>query len=139
MFADFHHFTLLAPALPAAVNGVGSVSTVSTVYGTTAGEADIYFGAAHLNADNVAENWISDDQVSNMAAGVNGPVTRNEGMYNAYTSVKAFWSDTINMDNLRGGDATGLATPGAQEVTSEADGVSGAGNTVHTYSGDSFY
>ena len=43
------------------------------------------------------------------------------------------------MDNLRGGDATGLATPGAQEVTSDADGVSGFGNSVHSYSGDSFY
>ncbi len=49
-----------------------------------------------------------------------------------------YWSDTINMDNLRGGDAAGLATPGAMEVTSDADGVSGADNTVHTYSGDSF-
>ena len=92
-----------------------------------------------MNVDNVSEDWLDDDQVSDMAAGVNGPVTRNEGMYNAYTAIKAYWSDTINMDNLRGGDATGLATPGAMEVTSEADGVSGAGSTVHTYSGDSFY
>ncbi len=74
-----------------------------------------------------------------MNAGVNGPIDRNEGAYNGYAAVKAFWADTTNTDNLRGGDATGLATPGAQEVTSDADGVSGFGNTVHSYSGDSFY
>ncbi len=82
----------------------------------------------------MSETWISDDQISDMAAGVNGPVTRNEGMYNAYTSVKAYWSDTVFMDNLRGADATGLATPGAQEVTG-----ANPGNTVHTLSGDTFY
>ena len=59
-------------------------------------------------------------------------------MYNAYAAVKTYWSDTIVMDNLRGGDATGVATPGAQEVTSTSGGVSGNGNTTHTYSGDSF-
>ena len=134
MFADLHHLHQFI-----SLEQGGSVTTVSTVAGTTAGEADIYFGAAHMNVDNVAEDWLDDDQVSDMSAGVNGPVTRNEGMYNAYTAIKAYWSDTINMDNLRGGDATGLATPGAMEVTSDSDGVSGAGNTVHTYSGDSFY
>ena len=96
-------------------------------------------GATHITADNVHESWLSDDQVSDMNAGVNGPIDRNEGAYNGYAAVKAFWADTTNMDNLRGGDATGLATPGAQEVTSDADGVSGFGNSVHTYSGDSFY
>jgi hypothetical protein len=70
-------------------------------------------GATHITADNVHESWLSDDQVSDMATGGNGPVTRNEGMYNAYTAVKTYWSDTIVMDNLRGGDATGVATPGA--------------------------
>ena len=62
-----------------------------------------------------------------------------QGAYNGYTSIKAYWYDTTLIDNLRGGDATGMATPGAMEVTSDSDGVSGAGNTVHTYSGDSFY
>ena len=102
-------------------------------------DANIYFGALHINNDNVKEDWLDDDQVSDMSTGGNGPVTRNEGMYNAYTAVKTYWSDTIVMDNLRGGDATGVATPGAQEVTSTAGGVSGNGNTTHTYSGDSFY
>jgi hypothetical protein len=96
-------------------------------------------GALHINNENVEEDWLDDDQVSAMNTGVNGPVTRNEGMYNNYTAVKTFWSDTVVMDNLRGGDATGVATPGAQEITSTADGVSGIGNTTHTYSGDSFY
>jgi hypothetical protein len=60
-------------------------------------------------------------------------------MYNGYASVKTYWSDTMVMDNLRGADATGVATPGAQEVTSTSAAVSGLGNTTHTYSGDSFY
>jgi hypothetical protein len=74
-----------------------------------------------------------------MNTGVNGPVTRNEGMYNNYTAVKTYWSDTVVMDNLRGADATGVATPGAQEISSTSSAVSGIGNTTHTYSGDSFY
>ncbi len=63
-----------------------------------------------------------------------------QGACNGYTAVKAFWYDTVLIDNLCGGDATGLATPGAQEVSIAADGtVSGIGNTVHTNSADTFY
>ena len=64
-----------------------------------------------------------------------------QGAYNGYAAVKAYWSDTIVEDNLRGGDATGAATPGAQEVTIDtaSGAVSGIGNTVHTYSEDVFY
>ena len=62
-----------------------------------------------------------------------------QGMYNAYAAVKTFWSDTTLMDNLRGADATGVATPGAQEISASADGVSGTGNTTHHFSSDSFY
>ena len=134
MFADLHHLHQFV-----SLEQGGSVTATSWVGGTNAGEADIYFGATHITADNVHESWLSDDQVSDMNAGVNGPIDRNEGAYNGYAAVKAFWADTTNMDNLRGGDATGLATPGAQEVTSDADGVSGFGNSVHSYSGDSFY
>ena len=47
-------------------------------------------GAAHITADNVHESWLSDDQVSDMNAGVNGPIDRNEGAYNGYAAVKAF-------------------------------------------------
>ena len=57
-------------------------------------------------------------------------------MYNHYASEHAYWSDTTNMDNLRGADATGKATPGAMEVSSDAFSVTGFGNTRHTYSGD---
>jgi hypothetical protein len=57
-------------------------------------------------------------------------------MYNNYAAMHAIWSDTTNMDNLRGADATHSATPGDQEVSSSATAVTGFGNTVHTYSGD---
>jgi hypothetical protein len=63
-----------------------------------------------------------------------------QGAYNGYAAIKTYWSDTVVMDNLRGGDATGLATPGAQEIFIADEGtVSGIGHTVHTYSADSFY
>jgi hypothetical protein len=80
-----------------------SVSTVSKVDGTGPGEADIFFGmlkaaqfnvqltllslllsyvwcegASHVDKTNVAEDWLSDDQVSPMNLGGNGPNTRNE-------------------------------------------------------------
>lgn len=60
-------------------------------------------------------------------------------MYNNYASEHAFWADTTNMDNLRGADATGKATPGSFEVSSTADSVTGFGNTRHSYSGDEIH
>ena len=134
MFADLHHLHQFI-----SLDQGGSVTAASWVGGTDAGEANIYFGALHIDSTYVAEDWLSDDQVSAMNVGGNGPVLRNEGMYNNYTAVHTYWSDTTVMDNLRGGDATGVATPGAQEVVSTSDGVSGFGNTTHSYSGDSFY
>ena len=111
-----------------------------------------------MDNENVAENWLADDQVSDMSIGHNGPVTRNEvdlrtkslcflsrltcfmqGMYNNYAAEHAFWADTTNMDNLHGADATGKATPGAMEVSSTATAVTGFGNTRHSYSGDEIH
>jgi len=117
----------------------GWVSAKSKVSGTGQGVADIWFGGSHVDNENVGENWLADDQVSDMSVGHNGPVTRNEGMYNSYAAEHAFWADTTNMDNLRGADATGKATPGAMEVSSTATGVTGFGNTRHTYSGDEIH
>ena len=157
MFADLHHLHQFI-----SLDQGGSVTGASWVGGTNATDANIYFGkhetkvpnifnccnttsnrfgsgALHIDSSNAAEDWLDDDQVSAMNTGGNGPVTRNEGMYNGYAAVKTYWSDTVVMDNLRGGDATGVATPGAQEITSTASSVSGTGNTTHTYSGDSFY
>jgi hypothetical protein len=57
---------------------------------------------------------------------------RSQGMYNNYGAIHAFWSDTTDMDNLRGGGAT----PGSMKVDAQAH--TSFGNTVHTYSGDTF-
>jgi len=35
-------------------------------------------GAAHISTAETSESWMSDDQISDMAAGVNGPITRSE-------------------------------------------------------------
>ena len=80
----------------------GSVSGSSTVSGTAATNANIFFGlfkfvkatnglitfdsfvfagASHLDNANVAESWLGDDQVSPMNVGGNGPVTRNEVLF----------------------------------------------------------
>jgi hypothetical protein len=60
-------------------------------------------------------------------------------MYNAYAAEHAYWSDTTNMDNLRGADSTGKATPGAMEVDSNPNSVTGFGNTRHSFSGDEIH
>ncbi len=57
-----------------------------------------------------------------------------QGMYNGYAAIKADWSDTVFMDNLRGADATGTDVAGEQEITG-----ANPGNTIHTLSGDVFY
>jgi hypothetical protein len=134
MFADLHHLHQFM-----SLDQGGAITGDSVTGGTAATNANIYFGALHIDNTNVKEDWLDDDQVSAMNTGGNGPVTRNEGMYNNYTSVQTYWSDTTLMDNLRGGDATGVATPGAQEVTASTSGVTGFGNTTHSFSSDSFY
>ncbi len=73
MFADLHHLQQFV-----SLEQGGSVTATSWVGGTNAGAADIYFGAAHITADNVHESWLSNDQVSDFNAGVNGPIDRNE-------------------------------------------------------------
>jgi hypothetical protein len=55
-------------------------------------------------------------------------------MYNGYAAIKADWSDTVFMDNLRGADATGTDVAGEQEING-----ANPGNTIHTLSGETFY
>ena len=76
MFADIHHLHQFV-----SLEQGGSVTATSWVGGTNAGEANIYFGAAHITADNVHKSWLSDDQASDFNAGVNGPIDRNEVMF----------------------------------------------------------
>ena len=60
--------------------------------------------------------------------------TAYQGAYNGYAAIKADWSDTIFMDNLRGADETGTNVAGLQEVS-----AANPGNTIHTLSGETFY
>ena len=41
-------------------------------------------GALHINNENVAEDWLDDDQVSAFNVGGNGPVTRNEVRFHSF-------------------------------------------------------
>ena len=41
-------------------------------------------GALHINNENVAEDWLDDDQVSAFNVGGNGPVTRNEVRFHIF-------------------------------------------------------
>jgi hypothetical protein len=47
-------------------------------------------GAEHINADDVSKSWMSDDQISSMSAGVNGPVDRNEVRESPFVSLPLF-------------------------------------------------
>ena len=82
MFADLHHLHQFV-----SLEQGGSVTATSWVGGTNAGEANIYFGAAHITADNVHESWLSDDQASDFNAGVNGPIDRNEVCLNLNVAI----------------------------------------------------
>ena len=57
-------------------------------------------------------------------------------MFNSYAAIQTYWRDTTTMDNLRGG-ASGVA--GGQEISYNSTyNTVGAGNTLHTFSNDTF-
>jgi len=64
----------------------------------------------------------------------------DQGMWNSYAAISAYWSDTTAMDNLRGADITATTVAGSTETigaNTAANNVRG-GHTVHTTSTSSF-
>ncbi len=77
-----------------------------------------------MNAGDAAKNFLADNQTT---GGV--PMTGGVGMFNDYVGMHSFWSDTTDMDNLRGADITDHSVAGSIED------VTRGGSTVHTASG----
>jgi hypothetical protein len=121
MFDAIHHFTQLSSCVGANSCGVG---------------APLVFGAVSITSTNAAESWLSDSN-SSVAFDMTGS---DQGAYNSYAAISAFWSDTTNMDNLRAGDITDSSIAGSVEAigaNTAATNVRG-GHSVHTAS-DSTY
>jgi hypothetical protein len=64
-----------------------------------------YSGATHINSDNVHEEWLSDNQASDFAAGVNGLVDRNEVVKSPPTNRSIFSSSTHSALNSSWADS----------------------------------
>ncbi len=76
-------------------------------------------GATQINADDVNKAFLADNEnYTTMTGGV--------GMYNDYASIHAYWSDTTDMDNIRGADITDHSVAGSIED------VTRGGSTKHT-------
>jgi len=95
MFADVAHLTQLTSCVGANSCGVG---------------APTLFGATSITATNVGEGYLADADNGNGATfAMTGS---NQGMFNSYAAISAFWSDTTAMDNLRAADITATSVAG---------------------------
>ena len=88
----------------------------------------VLFGATANTDTNVAEAWLGDDTTG----GLSNMATSNQGMYNSYSAISAYWSDTTAMDDFRAADITDSTVAGSLEV------ISGKGNVDHTASSSTF-
>ena len=121
MFDTIHHFQQLSSC----------VGTNSCGVGTTGG---LLFGATSITSTNVAEGWLDDSNSTT----VYSMSSSDQGMFNSYAAISAFWSDTTKMDNLRAADITATSVAGSTETIADntaATNVRG-GHTVHTASSE---
>jgi len=111
MFHDVLHLQSLSSCVGSNSCGIGS---------------PVLFGATAVTSTNVAESWLADDKTGGLA----NMATSNQGMYNSYAAISAYWSDTTAMDNLRAADITASSVAGSIETIS--------GNVDHTASSSTF-
>ena len=111
MFHDILHLQQLSSCVGDNSCGIGS---------------PVLFGATAITDTNVAEAWLGDDKTG----GLSNMATSNQGMYNSYAAISAYWSDTTAMDNLRAADITSSTVAGSTETISS--------NVDHTASGSTF-
>ena len=111
MFEHVHHFQQLTSCVGSNSCGVGS---------------PVLFGATAVTSTPVAEAWLGDDKTG----GLSNMATSNQGMYNSYAAISAYWTDTTAMDNLRAADITDSSVAGSTEAFSK--------NVDHTASSSTF-
>jgi hypothetical protein len=99
--------------------------------------APLLFGATAITETDVAKSWLAD---SNMTPKNGYSMTgSDQGMFNEYAAISAYWSDTTKMDNLRGADITDSAIAGSlEQISSDTANHARGGHSVHTNS-DSAY
>ena len=122
MFEHIHHFQQLSSCVGANSCGVG---------------APTLFGATSITSTNVSENWLADSIQGTTALAMTGS---DQGMFNSYAAISAYWSDTTAMDNIRAADITDSSVAGSLETigaNTAANNVRG-GHSVHTASGATF-
>jgi len=123
MFETIHHFQQLSSCVGSNSCGIGSPVT---------------FGATAITSTNVNENYLVDDVMS--AATTYAMTGSDQGMFNSYAAISAYWSDTTDMDNLRAADITDHSVAGSIETIGANDDATrtNAGNAVHTASGSTY-
>ena len=119
MFETIHHFQQLM--------------CVGGGCGAPGGDADVSFGAAQIDAANVAEKWLVDNVPMHVKVADFSMSSSDQGMFNNYAAIHTTWADTTAMDNIRGADITSDVA-GTLEATMGEDRT--AGHTVHTPSSD---
>merc|ERR1711939_234605 len=122
MFHDVLHLQQLSSCVGANSCGIGS---------------PVLFGATAITDTNVDESWLKD---SIQGLTTYSMSSSDQGMWNSYAAISAYWSDTTAMDNLRGADITASSVAGSTETiaaNTAATNVRG-GHSVHTASGSTF-
>jgi hypothetical protein len=122
MFHDVLHLQQLSSCVGSNSCGIGS---------------PVLFGATAVTSTNVAESWLADSIQGQTTYSMTGS---DQGMWNSYAAISAYWSDTTAMDNLRGADITATSVAGSTETiatNTAANNVRG-GHTVHTSTTSSF-
>jgi hypothetical protein len=122
MFHDVLHLQQLSSCVGSNSCGIGS---------------PVLFGATAVTSTNVAESWLADSIQGQTSYSMSGS---DQGMWNSYAAISAYWSDTTAMDNLRGADITATSVAGSTETiatNTAANNVRG-GHTVHTSTTSSF-
>ena len=122
MFEHIHHFQQLSSCVGTNSCGVG---------------APTLFGATAITSTNVAENWLADSIQGTTSLAMTGS---DQGMFNSYAAISAYWSDTTAMDNLRAADITDSSVAGSTETIAANDATTNVrgGHSVHTASGSTF-
>ena len=122
MFETIHHFQQLM--------------CVGGGCGAPGGDADVSFGAAQIDAANVAEKWLVDNVPMHVKVADFSMSSSDQGMFNNYAAIHTTWADTTAMDNLRGADITAEVAGTTETMNGGDDKARAAGHTVHTTTTD---